>query len=275
MASEFTVRVRPLIQWLHFTYSGLLLGRIGDDSLRLGDRRWEHKFSVMVDALPMNTYVRAARGTPVYGLRRPNHSLWIRERVGLDQFALTDSISAGGTPNVPYWHISYMNGDPRQAEEDKQKGFSAHTGLRGVTLGWHINGSYWQTDSEKARVKMSALGIGANLFDFIVYGERNLRWVQESEVPVEQTFDFKHRGIKLHPSSGINDFSIVYAGIPGIMFGTHFETLEDDRLSSLRRSISIDIHPFPYVQFEFWRRFESGSRSLVDNLFIAHLYADL
>ncbi len=275
MASEVTARVRPFINWLHISYTALFLGRIGDESLRQGQRRYEQKYAVMVDALPMNTYVRAARGTPVYGLRRPNHSLWIRERIGLDQFALVESVTAGGTPNVPYWHLSYMTGDPRQPKEDRQKGYSAHSGLRGVTLGWHINGSYWQTESQKSKIKMQALGLGANLFQVIIYGERNFRWVEEKEVTLSEALDFDSQAIRTHPTSTINDLKVAYAGLPGVIFGSHYETLNDPQHDSKRISYFIDLHPFPYVQFELWRRFESGTRSLADTLFVAHLYADL
>ena len=91
MSSEVSLRLRPFVDYLHFTYQNLLLGRPGDKLMRVnneGDRRFRERYSVMIDALPLNTYVKAYRGTPVYGLRRPNHSLWSRERIGLDQFMI-------------------------------------------------------------------------------------------------------------------------------------------------------------------------------------------
>ena len=136
MASEFTFRLRPFITHLHLTYSALFLGRTDDKTFRFGpnDRFFREKYSIMVDQLPFNLYVRYGRGVPVYGQRRPNHSVWIRERIGLEQYALTDAFTVGGTLNVPFIHYSIMDGNPYKEPEDRQKGTSAHFGLRGFLL---------------------------------------------------------------------------------------------------------------------------------------------
>src|SRR5690606_9251731 len=123
------------------------------------------------------------RGQPLYGVRRPNHTLWIRERIGLDQFAMTEAIEVGGTPNVPYLRGSLMQGDPYANDEDKQKGSSFHGGFRGVTLGWHVNGSTWSTESEKTAIKMQALGAGLKPWKFVLMAERNWRDVEVKEHP--------------------------------------------------------------------------------------------
>jgi hypothetical protein len=274
MSSEVAIRVRPLVNWLHFTYQRLYLGRIDDQLFRSTDeRRVRNRYAVMADGLPLNLYVKAGRSMPVYGLRRPNHSAWIRERLGLDQFATVDSVNVGGTPNVPFFHISQMAGDPEAREEDKQKGISFHGGLRGVTLGWHVNSSYWSTKSKKASIDMQALGFGANIFDLLLTAERNWRIVQT--VPQADgggTPDLISPELKTHPSSTISDYSTTYAGIPGVMFGVNWETLQG---SGKRQSLFLDFHPFPNIQIEFWKRYETGARTLTDNLAILHAYFDL
>jgi hypothetical protein len=271
MSLESTLRLRPLVNYLHLSYSALMLGRLEDDLFRIdreGSRRFREKYALMIDALPLNSYIRAYRGQPMYGLRRPNHTLWIRQRIGLDQFATTEAIEAGATPNVPFFRYSVMRGAPYEAAAYRQKGHSYHAGLRGVTLGWHLNGSGWQTESETHKIKMRALGAGLNAFQVILYGERNWRHVSEKTTGVPT------QGIRLHPTSTITEYTLAYAGVKGLMFGTVWEELLDPTRQSKRTSLFIDLHPVPYVQLEFWQRRETGSRQMSDMLAVFHLYAD-
>ncbi|SMF05439.1 hypothetical protein [Pseudobacteriovorax antillogorgiicola] len=271
MGQEFTVRLRPLIRYLHLTYTALYLGRIEDNLFRVvseGDRRFREKYSVMVDNLPLATYLRYARGAPMYGIKRPNHSLWIRQRIGLDQFATTDSFEFGLTPNVPFFRYSIMEGDPYEIEANRQKGTSYHGGVRGVSFGWHLNGSGWETESDYHKIKMKAAGIGANFFKTILYAERNWRKVDtKTEAPADTT-------LFVHPGSTITEYTIAFAQIRGVTFGFVKEEYEDDTIQSERDNLFVDIHPIPGIQVEFWQRSESGARSLKDVLGILHLYFD-
>ena len=274
MSSELTMRVKPLTRWLHFSYSALLLGRPEDMSFRIvneGDRRFRERWSVMVDALPMNTYVRAYRGQPMYGLRRPNHTLWIRERIGLGPFATTEAVEAGGTPNVPYWRVSSMSGDPYIAASRRQKGSTWHGGFRGVTLGWHINGSGWNTSSDTHNITMNAVGSGGNAFGLILYGERNWRDV---EVLAEATDVSPFDPSRVHPSSSISEYTIAWGGFTGIMFGLIQEEMLTAAGESKRQNLFVDLHPVPILQLELWKREESGVRRVSDTLAILHLLAD-
>jgi len=275
MSNELTLRVRPLVEYLHFTYSALLFGRVGDKSvraLRSDHRRFREKYSLMVDQLPLGSYARWYRGAPMYGIRRPNHTLWIRERIGLDQFAMTEAIEVGGTPTVPFIRGSQMTGDPYQLPEDRQKGTSFHGGLRGVTAGWHLNSSYWSTESTKKKVDMTAFGAGLSPWDFLIYGERNWRAVQDKEI--QNYSALESLADHTQPSSVISEYTAAFAGIPGVIFGYVHEELQDSNTDSMRRNIFVDFHPLPGIQFEIWRRFESGSRRLADNVGIFHLYGD-
>ncbi len=273
MASEFTLRVRPFVEYVHATYTALFMGRIGDTSyraLREDERRFHEKYSLMIDQLPLATYVRAYKGPPMYGVRRPNHTLWIRERLGLDQFATTEAVEVGGTPNVPFLRGSLMLGDPYAEPEDRQKGTSFHGGMRGVTMAWHVNTSLWDTQSEKAQIKMRALGLGLKPWKFIFMAERNWRQVEELEpsVPVLSP------SIRVHPSSRIDEMTAAFAGLPGVILGYVQEELHDAATDGLRRSVFADFHPIPFLQFEIWRRSETGTRKLTDTLAILHAYYD-
>lgn len=271
MSNEVTLRVRPFINYLHLTYTNLLYGRSGDDLFRVvteGDRRFRERYGIMVDALPLNTYLRAYRGSPTYGIKRSNHTLWIRERIGLDQFAVVDAQEIGLTPNVPFFRFSKMDGNPLQPEAERQKGTSYHGGVRGVTLAWHLNASGWDTSSETTNINMSAFGGGLNIFKLILYAEQNSRTVTFKDgIDTSQPR-------RVHPSSEIKEYTVAYTGLPGVYFGIVQESLEDDTRSSKRMNYFMDFHIIPFVQFEYWQRKETGTNNLSDSFFVAHLYAD-
>jgi hypothetical protein len=276
MSSELSLRVRPLINWVHLTYKKLFMGRIGESTFTAakGKRQSVDRMNVMIDALPMNLYLKAGRDIPLYGLRRPNHSAWIRERIGLDQFATVDSINFGGTPNVPFFHVSHMLGDSNSQEEDRQVGNSAHGGMRGVTLAWHINGSYWSTTSKKAAIDMQALGLGGNLWGLVLYGERNWRIVTELPLTGSDLSTLKSSEINTQPSSTISEYSISYTGLRGVDFTALQEDLSEKSGDRRRVSLGVDLHPIPNLQIEFWRRTETGQRRLVDSVGVLHTYLD-
>lgn len=273
MSSEVSLRIKPFRRVLSFSYSALFLGRTNDNLFRIireGDRRYRERYAVMIDEIPLNTYIRAYRGQPMYGLRRPNHTLWIRQRIGLGPFSTTDALEIGGTPNVPYWHYSKMEGDPYVEKPLRQKGSSYHVGFRGVTLGWHINASGWDTKSDTHGIKMNAVGYGANIFDLIVYAETNTREVKVTDPSIISTTS----PTRIHPSSKISEYTVAYAGILGVMFGTVLEEYSTDDVDSKRLSYFVDLHPVPGLQLELWVRRETGDRDLTDSIGMLHLYFD-
>jgi hypothetical protein len=279
MAAEFTARLRPIIRYLHLVYTPQFLGRVGDKkvfSVSQDSRRFRQKYALMIDALPLNLFVRWFRGTPTYGLRRPNHTLWIRQRIGLDQYAATDAIEVGGTPNVPFLRYSYMFGDPWAKPHEKQVGSSFHGGFRGVTAAWHVNTSWWDTRSSSHRIQMAALGAGLHHWGVLLYGERNWRKISEIDEPVipipSDARPASRSGVQ--PSSVISDYEIAYTALPGTILGFHYETLEDIYAQAFRNSVVADFHLLPFLQFEIWRRFETGGREFQDTLGILHAYYD-
>ena len=277
MNSEFSMRLRPFITRLHLIWQGSFLGRPGTDKIDYRNHevnRFQQKFSLMLDALPLNMYLRAFRGAPVYGVRRPNHSLWIRERTGLGQFALTDGVSVGGTPTVPFVHYSLMSGDPNEAPEDRQKGYSFHGGMRGVTLGWHVNGSAWSTKSQKVKVEMQAVGGGLKLPGVILMAEKNWRKINELTLTSSDLARLDSRALRVHPGSEIGEYTLALSAFKGMMPGLVYETLISDGIRSFRKSLFLDLHPLPFLQLEIWRRQETGNRDLHDTLVLIHVYAN-
>ncbi len=270
MSSEVSLRVRPFVKYLNFIYSATLLGRVDDKVFRTkgnDERRYFTRYVGILDNLPLNTYIKAGRSHPMYGIQRPNHSAWIRERIGLDQFSLTDAVEVGGTPNVPFLRASSMRGDPRVEPELRQVGNSFHGGFRGVTLGWHVNTSLWKTQSKYHEIDMKAVGAGIKPWRFVFMGERNWRTV------TALTADIPTNGTP-HPSNEITEVTAAVSPFRGVMVGRVEEILSDQSNKSRRKSMFVDFHPLPFLQFEIWRRMESGARTQADTVAIAHLYAD-
>lgn len=274
MYQETTIRLRPFYQYLHLNliYSWLHLGRHGDRLYRLGSEgniRNREKFSIMFDALPFNSFIRYYRGTPTYGIKRTNHTQWIRENIGLSQYAITEAYEFGTTPNVPFFRLSLLKGNPYLKESEKQKGYSYHGGVRGVSFAWHLNTSGWKTKNDFHEIDMKAYGAGFKLLDFIFYGEKNIRKVS----PLSQTSQSQPSGI--HPSSTITELTLSYAAITGIMPGMVLETMNYDGKSSQRRSFFIDFHPIPFLQFEIWQRQQTGARNIKDTIGVLHAFFDI
>ena len=261
------------MKYLSLSYSFIHFGRIDDALFHMGyegDRRYRERWQVMVDNLPLNTYLRAYQSTPMYGIKRVNHTLWIRQRVGLDQFATTRAAEIGLTPTVPFFRASYMEGDPYKPEDLKQKGYSYHAGLRGVSFGWNLNVSGWSTKSAYQKVNMRAFGLGAKIFDIVFYGERNWRSVDAIDSgasPYEKTY--------VQPASTITEYDIAWVHIRGLILGGVYETLVDEYRNSTRKSAYLKINPITFINFEYWLRSESGSRNLNDSFSLVHLYGDI
>jgi len=268
MGLDTSVQARPL-EKVRLLAGAVLLGKANDNLMRIvtDERRFQERYSVMVDDLPLNTWVRYSKDYPVYGIRRPNHSTWIRERIGLDQFAQTEAFTIGLTPNVPFARLSYMTGDPAKDENERQKGTSWHAGFRGVSYAWHVNASGWNTSSDLAKVDMNAFGAGANFFKFITYAEVNSRTVTSNSASATEA-------TRVHPSSEISEWTIAYAGLPMTMLGVVAESMEVNSTSSSRMNYFVEMHPYQMIQFEIWHRVETGARSLTDDLVSLKLYFD-
>ncbi len=69
-----------------------------------------------------------------------------------------------------------------------------------------------------------------------------------------------------------SEYTVAFAMIPGVMIGGIHEDYQDDVRRNLRKNIFIDFHLIPNLQFEFWRRFETGERKVVDTLAMVHGY---
>ena len=176
----------------------------------------------------------------------------------------------GFTPTVPFFRASYMEGDPNKPDDQREKGYSYHGGLRGVSFGWNLNFSGWKTQTDYQNVNMNAFGLGAKIFGFVLYGERNWRKVESKDPdasPYEKTY--------LEPSSTISEYDIAFTGVRGIILGGVYETLKDEYRDSTRKSAYLKLNPITFINFEYWLRNESGSRNMDDSFFLVHVYGDI
>ena len=93
-------------------------------------------------------------------------------------------------------------------------------------------------------------------------------WIMLAEVsPYEKTF--------VQPSSTISEYDIAFVGIRGVILGGVYETLLDSYRNSTRKSAYLKLNLITFINFEYWLRYETGSRNLNDSFFIVHVYADI
>lgn len=278
MNSEWSLRIRPFVRWLHLTYQRNDLGGVtlkNYDPFSFDSSRSIEKYSIMIDELPYNIYLRKFRGLPAYGQPRSNHTLWIREKVGLNPYMTTDGLTLGLTPNVPFFHASKIDGNAALPDSEKQKGYSVHSGLRGVSYGWNIHLSHMSTASEYAKIKMSSVGGGFKVLDVVFMTETNLRNISLLDTDSSDSATVQSsEQLGLFPGSLISEHSLAYTGIKGLMFGVVQEKLNWERGNQYRNSFFLDFHPIPYLQIEYWLRKESGAFDFWDRILVSHFYVD-
>lgn len=125
---------------------------------------------VMYDDLPYNTYVMGGLYRPMFGNHNANHRA-LREvlafgyvvpgagaqaRFGGSAIVKYEGISVGSAPNVPFYNLHYLTDSGVDGVTDGSTGFVVNAGLRFVTLGASVVGSYWSTES--------ALGLKKTMF---------------------------------------------------------------------------------------------------------------
>ena len=131
------------------------------------------------DKLPYSTYVMAGVYRPMFGNYNANHRA-LREILafGFTQPAgqggveargpgagsavvRYEGVSIGSSPNVPFANLHLLTDSGIDGVTDGSTGFVTNVGLRFVTLGASIVGSYWSTETPDGRQKnMFALTLG-------------------------------------------------------------------------------------------------------------------
>ena len=116
---------------------------------------------VLYDDMPYNSYVQYGFYRPLFGIYNPNHETLFSDYSGLDQNAIFKGLGLGMAPNVPFFMFNLLGKgeNPAVAQEE---GFVVTGGLRGVTLGLSLVGSYWSTRTTSQGSEARKLMINVN-----------------------------------------------------------------------------------------------------------------
>lgn len=158
MVLDVGVRVRPIREKLSFVYEGRAFntnasGPSDVDNLFAGQATTRSAY-LMVDDLPYNAYVQYGIYRPMFGLYNPNHNAMVYDYSELSQFVSTKNIGFGLAPNVPFAIVNLIRptGGASSTDIQSEDGFVVTGGLRFVSLGAHLTGSYWSTKNDSAAI---------------------------------------------------------------------------------------------------------------------------
>ena len=118
----------------------------------------------LYDDMPYNSYIQYGFYRPMFGIYNPNHENLFADYSGLDQNAVFKGLGLGMAPNVPFFMFNLLrrSENPQTATTAQEEGFVVTGGLRGVTLGLSLVGSYWSTRTTSAGSEARKLMINVN-----------------------------------------------------------------------------------------------------------------
>lgn len=205
MVFDFGVRVRPLKEKLSFVYEGRAAnGNVGNpsstDNLFAGSA-WTRSAYLLVDDLWYNTYAQYGFFRPMFGLNNPNHNAMISDYTQINMRTRIKALGVGAAPNVPFGIVNIIMPTETAASSDiaSEEGYNITLGLRFVSYGAHLTGSYWSTQNERATTPrkrtMWNINAGGTLGRFILNGE--MTSVRREAGRLDETtilgFDAKYR----------------------------------------------------------------------------------
>ena len=180
MSFDIGARIRPTTNHrLSFVYETRAFNRISDRSIDTflaaptGNIATRSAY-FLYDDLPYNSYVQAGFYRPLFGLYNPNHFTLFADYTGLNQNSVFKGFGAGMAPNVPFFIFNWLGeGDNKSQDFAEEEGFVITAGLRGVTMGWSLVGSYLSTVNRRSnnRKLMVDWNAGGQFGRFTVNGD--------------------------------------------------------------------------------------------------------
>ncbi len=199
-----------------------------------------------------NSYVRFGRIIPRYGWRLDDHTAYIRQDLGFNQYYSAFGVDASFNPNYFYADASfYWQGNERWPGERLQRGLGTTFNVGFRDLGYQLGASFNYTDIITGNDQIAA-GIqwAINLNPFVYYGELDLRRVI---LEGEDSFN----GLVAY-----NEFNFNFArGVYGKFkydWGDPNIQLKDDHKH--RVQLGLDVHPYTFVDFEAGMRLNFSPR---------------
>jgi hypothetical protein len=194
--------------------------------------------------LPYNSYIRFGRIIPRYGWRTDDHTAYIRNDFGFNQFFQAMGFDVGYNPNYLYADASlYYQGAGRWPGERLERGIGTTANIGWRDLGWQV-GTSFQYLNRRSGFDQISTGIqyGLNFEPLGIYGEVDLRHLISNEDGVD-SFDglYSFHEINYNLTRGVYARLKYDWGDPNIKY-------KDDQKH--RVQVAFDYHPFTFVDLE-------------------------
>lgn len=195
--------------------------------------------------LPYNSYVRFGRISPRYGWKVDDHSAFMRQDLGFNQYFSAFGMDAGYNPNYFYADMSlYYQGLARWPGERLERGIGTtiNTGFR--DLGWQAGASFGYLN-RRFGFDQATAGVqwGLNLNPLVYYGSADLkRNFSDLEGVDDFTGFYTYNELNMNLSRG------VYARFKYDWGDTSIRVKDDHKH---RVQLALDWHPYTFVDLEF------------------------
>lgn len=222
--------------------------------------------------LPYNSWVRFGRISPRYGWKVDDHSAFMRNDLGFNQYFSAFGMDAGFNPNYFYADMSlYYQGLQRWPGERLERGIgtTANVGFR--DLGWQTGASFGYLNRRLGFDQATAgLQWAVNLNPLVVYGSADLK---RNLSEMEGIDDF----------TGFYTFNELFLGLHRGVYGKFKYEWADPNIRVLddhkhRVQLGLDWHPYTFVDLEASYRINWTPRVDFTNIasteafFIAHIW---
>lgn len=194
--------------------------------------------------LPYNSYVRFGRIVPRYGWGVDDHTAFIREDLGYNQYFSAFGFDVGYNPNYFYADASfYYQGVDRWPGERLSRGIGSTMNVGWRDLGWQVGASFGYLDNITGFDQING-GIqwGVNFDPLVYYGEFDFRR------RVAPTEDLEHvNGMIAYHELNLQFTRGVYGKLKYDWSDPNIKRLDDQKH---RVQVALDIHPYTYVDIE-------------------------
>lgn len=204
--------------------------------------------------LPYNSYVRFGRIIPRYGWRTDDHTAYIRQDLGFNQYLSGLGFDVAYNPNYLYADASvYYQGMDNWPGERLERGIASTLNFGFRDLGWQVGSSFHYLNRRAGFDQITAgLQYALNFEPLGIYGEVDLRHLISDEDGVDSLDGFyAFHEINYNVARGI------YARLKYDWADPNI-TYKDDHKH--RVQVAVDYHPYTFVDLEFAYRINWAPR---------------
>ena len=217
---------------------------------------------VLIDDLPLGSYLKFGRFIPPYGLRLADHTSYIRERLGFGspRFGQDSGFEIGFDHHHLFTNVALVNGTGSFRDDNREKATSLTSGFKS-SLFW-LGGSFFQNKNPGNRSTNAGLFGVFHLWRFTLLGEWD-RLKRNDPADITGWASYGELDIEL------------YRGIVARLKYDGTDPNQDVSQDELHRiTIGMDIYPYPFTEILLQYRRNLEDPSIQNDQFIAmvHLF---